>query len=331
MKKFQLLFFVILALSLQVDAKIWRVNNNAGITADFTTIQDAHDAALNGDTIYVEASTKSYGSLRTVKNLFIIGTGLFLNENPEIQAIPYSAMFSNVDFSYNAFSTSANSTITGIITSSVSIRTMGVNVVKCKTNNIEIHSVNFITIANCYVGDGIAYNSISASKCSNVVIKNSIIKAGIYLDGEYGIIENNIVKGNLTCNNSTVKNNIFTGAKSVYKIPLNTISNNKIYNNVVANAMLGTQNNNFASINPETLFVCWNDGEKCADYSTDASFELLTTSMAKGTGFGGTDCGIFGGDTPWVLSCIPAVPTIYYFYLKNTNNSVQVDLKVKSY
>lgn len=45
-------------------AKIWRVNNT-GVPADFTTAQLANDNAsvANGDTIHIEPSGTSYGSL----------------------------------------------------------------------------------------------------------------------------------------------------------------------------------------------------------------------------------------------------------------------------
>ncbi|HUR10478.1 MAG TPA: hypothetical protein VM012_03875, partial [Flavitalea sp.] len=46
-------------------AKIWRLNNNAGVAADFTTLQSAHNSASvgNGDTLHLEGSPTSYGSL----------------------------------------------------------------------------------------------------------------------------------------------------------------------------------------------------------------------------------------------------------------------------
>ena len=50
-------------------AKIWRVNNNIGITANFTTLQAAHDGAAAGDTVYLESSPTSYGGLNCTKKL----------------------------------------------------------------------------------------------------------------------------------------------------------------------------------------------------------------------------------------------------------------------
>ncbi|MFZ4772098.1 MAG: hypothetical protein ACOYLO_18085 [Ferruginibacter sp.] len=66
-------------------AKIWRVNNRTNIAADFTTAQAAHDGATAGDTIYFEPSPDNYGDIVLSKQLVIIGTGYFLDANPETQ------------------------------------------------------------------------------------------------------------------------------------------------------------------------------------------------------------------------------------------------------
>ena len=96
------LFFAALAcaclFSNNVFAKIWRVNNNAGINANFTTLQAAHDGAASGDTLYVEGSSQTYGSLTCSKKLCIIGPGYYLNENPGNQALGLTAQSASLDF-----------------------------------------------------------------------------------------------------------------------------------------------------------------------------------------------------------------------------------------
>jgi hypothetical protein len=69
MKKIIMLTLCFAALTVfNSSAKIWRVNS-AGLPADFTTIQAAHDAAnvLAGDTLHIEPSTVSYGALVSTK------------------------------------------------------------------------------------------------------------------------------------------------------------------------------------------------------------------------------------------------------------------------
>ena len=62
------------------QAKIWRVNNTAGVTADFTTLTLAitNASVVNGDTIHVEPSATAHSFPTLTKSLTIIGNGYFL-------------------------------------------------------------------------------------------------------------------------------------------------------------------------------------------------------------------------------------------------------------
>ena len=83
MKKLFLLLATIMLVRNDSFAKIWRVNNNLGINADFTTLQAAHDGAAAGDTLYLESSPTNYGGLSSSKRLVIIGTGYLLEQNQD--------------------------------------------------------------------------------------------------------------------------------------------------------------------------------------------------------------------------------------------------------
>ena len=56
MKKLNTLIAIFILITTIVNAKIWRVNNNSGVIADYTTVQAAHNAASAGDTIHLEPS-----------------------------------------------------------------------------------------------------------------------------------------------------------------------------------------------------------------------------------------------------------------------------------
>ena len=79
-------------------AKIWRVNNNGGVSADFTTLQAAHNGAASGDTLHLEGSPDSYGGLTSSKKLVIIGPGFYLGENPATQAVALPAYIGNITY-----------------------------------------------------------------------------------------------------------------------------------------------------------------------------------------------------------------------------------------
>lgn len=71
--------------------------------------------------------------------------------------------------------------------------------------------------------------------------------------------------------------------------------------------------------------------------STDGMYTLKPGSPAIGAGINGavaTDCGIFGGSTPYRLSGIPSVPTIYALTSPQgtipAGNTVQINLSTRS-
>lgn len=70
-------------------AKIWRVNNNLGVNADYTSLTAAVNDVVNvlaGDTLMVEASATGYGNITVTRKLIIIGAGYFLTKIcPQLQ------------------------------------------------------------------------------------------------------------------------------------------------------------------------------------------------------------------------------------------------------
>jgi len=94
MKKLFLLSITATLICYNSFAKIWRVNNNLGVVANFSTAQAANDAAgvLAGDTIHLEPSATSYGILNCTKRLTWISTGAFLNIHPNEQFSPNAGM-----------------------------------------------------------------------------------------------------------------------------------------------------------------------------------------------------------------------------------------------
>jgi hypothetical protein len=83
-----------------------------------------------------------------------------------------------------------------------------------------------------------------------------------------------------------------------------TFTNCNSNNNMTSNAMLPAGNGNQNNVDMTIVFAK-NTG------TTDADFVLKAGSPAKGTGYGGTDMGAFGGTTPFVMGLQPAVPAIY--------------------
>ena len=102
MKK-AILLMVLLCILLTVPllATTFRVNNkvsdNAGAKI-YSTLQKAHDAASNGDTIMLEGSQDDYlTAFDITKQLIIKGPGYFLDDNPGISANKLPAVVRYID------------------------------------------------------------------------------------------------------------------------------------------------------------------------------------------------------------------------------------------
>ncbi|MBS1562777.1 MAG: hypothetical protein JST39_00255, partial [Bacteroidetes bacterium] len=89
------------------QAKTWRINNNAGVTADFTTFYDAMQSAsvASGDTIHLESSASDYytGGVTITKRIVVIGLGYFIDPadvsfpaNPGLQAAAKASVLQGV-------------------------------------------------------------------------------------------------------------------------------------------------------------------------------------------------------------------------------------------
>ncbi|MVM32438.1 hypothetical protein GO755_20505 [Spirosoma sp. HMF4905] len=330
-------------------AKIWRVNNNNGITANFTTLQAAHDGAASGDTLHLEGSPNSYGNLTANKKLVIIGPGFFLDLNPNLQVFSQTAKVDNIRFNEGA----EGSVVMGL---EMSDRELAIfcNDIAVRRNRF---SYTYQTTLDYYTGSiNLYYKSSNSSiPVSSIVISqnygcridinyastailitnNYIGYSGSSSDATTGtalemhenavaIIQNNIFRrGKIVAYNSSVTNNIlyagtFEGAR------------NLVSNNIGYGTQFGTSNGNKSNVVMSTVFD--------ATGTSDAYWKLKSGSPAIGAGYGSTtqnpvDCGIFGGNTPYVLSGIPPVPAIYAFTnqpVGSTNDPIDVTIKVRS-
>lgn len=337
------LFLLVCAQS--ASAKIWRVNNNPGVAADFTTLQAAHDGATAGDTLHLEASPNSYGGLTCIKKLVILGTGYFLDENAGSQALAQAAKVDAVSFNNG----SAGSVIMGFDLQSNAIHVNSPDIVIRRnkltayhnsthdgyTGAINVnHGVSNIIISQNY---GVQIN-VSAASTGILVTNNYIANNGHNGDASTGtalylhpnaiaLVQNNIFRrGKVTANNSSFSNNIMYAGQFVG-------TGNLVSNNVANAEQFGTTNGNQANVDMSTVFVGPGTG-----VSTDGQWKLKVGSPALGAGYGSTtqtpiDCGMFSGNSPYVLAGLPSMPAIYFFEnqpVGSNTDPIDVTIKVKS-
>ncbi|MBS1736472.1 MAG: hypothetical protein JSS98_07660 [Bacteroidetes bacterium] len=350
MKKVTLLFvFAMYCIALQ--AKTWRINNNTGITADFTSIQAAINSAsvLNGDTLHVESSAAAYdGNVTLNKRLVIIGTGYYLSETSPLVANPNTQANTKSCFINNGIACSPGSkgsVISGLTMYDVSIIDSFVTVQRCKFTNLYFggyysNADSYAdTIRQNVITGGIGVGGGSTGKQKNQIIYNNIIYGGIdftanitKVDGFF--INNSFVYSPyatyytvyISCQNFVFQNNIFGDVNfGVYQ------SFNAYFNNICHNTGIPAGNGNQQNIDANaTVYNNWFGNG--AGFSSDGRFQLKSGSTpASGTGSlngGAVDCGAFGGPAPYILSGMPSVPSIYSLSVPASVNSGTTSMTV---
>lgn len=309
----------------------WRVNNNSGVSADFTTIQAAHNGAASGDTIYVEGSAVNYGSLTCTKQLYIFGPGYFLTENDTTQANLSPATFSGTCY---LSSGSSGTLISGISFSGYVIIQEG-NIV-FKRNHVIYQGVNVrssasnVMILQNYIHATFSNSTYAAvrveSGSSNVFIQNNYLSrhsssySAILVEGTSSAeISNNVINGNVTVVTSSLINNI-------QRDGLLTATSSTLFNNIGHSTQYGTANGNQENVNMLSVF-------DSTQTSTDAQWKLLAGSPALAAGQSGEDCGMYGGIDPYVSSGIPAIPSIFFFSAPSSGSAstgLPVNIKIKA-
>lgn len=297
MKKiFSIIALIIITVNCQ--AKIWRLNNTSGVTADFTTAQAAHNGALAGDTIHLEPSVNSYGSLTTTKRLVWISTGNFLANHPGLQYSPTPGFIADLNVN------------TG---SQNSVFSCNFSYGYCYSPNVTFQrcyqfSGNFLNFSsganNCVVIGCFLNGSLSVNGATNIILSNNIFAYNVNVDAtSSAVLTNNVFNylgaGGGNISNSQLQNNIINRATTNYTFT-NCVLNNNMANNISLPAGNGNQN----SVTMSNVFTNYTG-------NTDGDFVLKAASPAIGTGYGGIDMGVYSGGTPFVIALQPAIPSIY--------------------
>lgn len=319
-----LLIVFCLALSNLSYARIIRVNNNPGVDADFTTLQDAVDNAGEGDTVHVEASLTSYGSATINKRLIILGSGYFLKDNFPLQSNLLPSPVSNLVFRAG----SDGSVMQGMTLESNLNIDAGTSNIIIRRNNLQ----TFVDInGDNHLITGNFINSFILIQGFNTIITRNIIGRSIDSNNNAAgtIIENNTFISTLfeqviDVFNASIQNNIVL-SQSSSAIDDNGNSNLIRFNVVVGGIMgLGNENNQ-TGVELSTLFV---GGD-----SPDAQYQLAPGSPAIGAGFAGVDAGVFVANDPYILSGIPPIPTITDLNLPatgTTTGGIRVTIRANS-
>ncbi|HOX78096.1 MAG TPA: hypothetical protein PLW31_08650 [Bacteroidales bacterium] len=315
------------------------VDNNYPSQGDFTTLQAAHDAASNGDTILIFPSFVPYQGLVITKRLIIIGSG-FEQENDNVKL---SILKSSVSIDAGGDGTVMEGLLfkdfdnysdpVGLI--------INANSTLVRRNKLERifvypnHTGNIISQNHVeFTGNHYQWGSIYVENGNEVLIENNIV---INDNGSVGrgiILYGTAISGSV-CNNVIMVYNLDHGSNTT--IDLN-YSNCEAYNNIAIqgnafgsnffnNMGDGTQfptgNGNMQNVSMNEVFVDHNSYD----------FHLKPGSPAFGNGLNGDDMGVYGGARPFVDHGYPGIPSIYFLnvpFYTTPQEGLNVTIKAKS-
>ena len=322
------ILFLLVGAFTSAQATIHRVNNT-GIAVPFNTLQDAHDAAVPGDTIHLEPSASSYGPCTFIKQLVVIGPGYFLNFNAGLQATSATAISGGLIFEAG----SEGSVASGLDVQGASrVKASFVRIERCRFSaggaDLSIAygvgglNLTGVVVNGCHVANSLNIGS-SGSTLNDLTISNTVSRSFNFSTGgtTSGQLIHCIGEGNGTTplfggSGMSITNCIFG--------PFVSPGTSSYANNIFAGAPVPASNGNQINVDLSTVFV---------GGTGDAQYQLAVGSPAVGAGVGGVDCGLFAGLEPYMLSGIPPVPTIYSLSAPTVTDQgtpLQVTLSVRT-
>lgn len=304
MKNFKITLLICLFVFITNAQTIHTVDNRSQSGAQFTVLQDAIDAAVEGDIIQIHPSATSYGNVTIGKTLTLVGLG----HDPITNNEELTANINVVDF----FGTSTNSEIKGLNIAAVrqaggtANNLDGIHLIHNKIGAILGGSANGITDDWVIEGNYITNTSSAIStSASGWLIKNNFMLGGVNGLNVTNLVTNNIFfsTSNSTdffftnCTSTIISNNIFLTNGNMTEFGISNSSNIDFRNNLtysyVGNTIVdlpGT--NNLNNTNP--MFVIASTITEDEFYDND--YHLAAGSQGLNYGTDGTDIGIFGNN-----------------------------------
>jgi hypothetical protein len=351
MKTCTTLFILISLASLSASATIRTVSNDPNNPAQFTKIQDAVNAAVAGDTIYVNPSPTIYNeSVTIIKKLVMIGGGY---NSPN--QLGYTTTVTQFFFNRGGVDPSG-SVICGFTINSLSVggglpTVSNITVFRNRINSFFLVGNNWLIYNNILSGGvGLGNNPVP----NNIIIQNNIV-VNSTVNGNTGnsnfIIDHNLFIGSSnpflsSVQFATITNNVFAAVTGSSPIFSNTTANNNFNNNIanISNISSVSPTNSFSggpnlaagnSVGTDPLFV---NVPNLNSYDATFNYRLQPTSLAKNAGTDGTDLGIYGGSYPFPIggtpgsgfdtSALPPIPQVTGVNIQNGTLAPGAQLKV---
>lgn len=294
----------------------WTVDNRPGTTAQFTSVQAAHDAASPGDFIYIHPSPISYDNVNINKEIHLRGIG----HNPELANGEFAKLSTiSLRTDATAGTNASNSSISGLNIQTISDLNQApfhnILIQNNRIGQIGVYQIyNWIVQGNVFSGNTYSF-VFNGTLHANNIISHNIFNTNSTLNSSNSTIQNlvasetfsnNIIITNSStgsdiffsnCNNPVVNNNLFLLNTNSTITRINTFDSNINFQNCLTFAYGGqtidplTGTNNLDNINP--MFVNIGTPENPA-FAYNKSYKLQVDSPAIDAGSDGDDLGIYG-------------------------------------
>ena len=296
MKK-TVLFVAAMAMSFAANATILRVSNVTGSSAPYTTFNAALGAAVDGDTIMVDASPTNYGAVEIDKRVVVIGPGFNLVRNGIVEEGANCANFDGITVKAEGVVLQGiQSTGTSTSVGGITIKAHKVVVNRCRPGKITFRDASNSIISQNYVEGGVEGYGSSAEE-SYIQITNNFVEGRIS-SLHYSYIAYNTMSGIFSLKNCTLEHN--WSLKE-----LSDGNGNSFTDNYFSSAYSKVWNNSSHT-----------EGDVAA---VEVDETLRSTY------------GAFAGDHPYVLSGVPAGPVVKDLIVPTTvekGSKLQVTIKV---
>ncbi len=310
MKTFKLILAVaVFAIGLQSNATIINVNNASPSPGQYSGLQDAIDAALAGDSIYLAATNLSYGNVVFNKQLHFFGPGYIVSNG----ILGNRAIVGELHFTTNI----SGSSVTGIEFSrfyaDVNNQTYSnLSIQRCIITDY-LYIGNNTSVALSLEGNvftSASFNTYPSGTNQNSIIRNNIFNGSIF-SVVSSDISNNIILGlnagaaaglGNSVTSCNVVNNIFIGRNTSSISATNSVNGNLSFagsNNAFPGAGVNLVNIDPAFVSAVVGLFAWSK-----DYT------LAGGSPAIGAGAGGVDLGVYDGEGVYRKDGEPAIPII---------------------
>ena len=323
-----ILFNMLFAVNNLYAQNIITVDNATPSAGDYSKMQAAHDAAGNGDTIYVYPSGVSYGAITVTKKLHFIGTGF---------DAPGNALNTTNISGTMKFNTGCDGSSLEGFGGLFSI------VIDADNVTIKRNKVKKITINTNHTGTVILQNLLHDSSYEyllTVAANNEILIANNVFDNTAGYGGNAVAKGISATNSDvtiTILHNVLNLFSSSASYALNLGNSNKyVANNIIIKGgCTGTSNGYYYNMSNGGQLPSGDGNIRGVDMSNvfEGFYHLKDGSPAIGAGQNGVDMGIYGGSTPFNEGGAPGLPLIFELnadHLGTHQNGLDVTIKAKT-